>query len=102
VGELESRLNGLVEILRHVAERGDLVLSFCDSIHLGPESFSDIPGVDELLCNLAYDLEFYDQDRGLLDMDTYGDRKLVRKITKALNELRALGVTLPESAYEFL
>lgn len=54
-------------------------------------------GVRDVLCDLAYDLDFFETSRDgrSEDAQTYGHRRLEKEILDGLAKLRAAGVAIP-------
>lgn len=84
-------MNVLKEILLSESKKKELIRSFQERIWNG-EDYSSDPKINEVLSELAYDLDFYQPNADLRGEDPsyYGDQRLVEEINLAIKKINGI------------
>lgn len=78
----------LKDIISSSKKRTQLIKEFQENIWNGP-GYSEDEEVNEILSELAYDLDFYEPNEALRmeDLSYYGEERLTREVRTALQKL---------------
>ena len=104
MSELDILLNMLVKVVSETTDTREAIFAFFKRVHDNPNPVSEIQAIDELILDLANELDLYEPNPIWRAENRlfYGDDQLFHHIKKAFVDLGALGVKLPPEAERFL